>query len=403
MSDKAKKILTIILIPILILCMVSIAFYVVIASFFKKTINTVVEVGAIRDTYVWEVNYWSNENNNGVELLDIRINGFLDENQIDAENPILYSKGIQIVGEGQNSIKINGTDVATAGTVGNYVGTVLFWFWGIFSGYDYNIQYNPNYKAYYYDSQNNVSFSSIEKLNSDTYFKIPITVDGQEELFLMKLLGQSKEPTRTEGSVYERRYYENYNINYLCSKILDISRSNSVNDDATGPLLVDFGNCFTYRKYSDTAGSWITETNTDLYNTIYENFCTIDLTVHEDGANKAEDSMFGMIANSADYENVSEDYVDNFFVGHQVIDFTESNFTSLNGEFDLNETSAKFLSNNKDLYINVIIDTDKLAETEVEFNNLSANYISKYATRTVSFKLKSVNSSGETIYTEVQL
>lgn len=403
MNDKAKKIGLIALVVVWVLCLLSISFYCLVASVFKKTVNTTVEAGAIADTYIWEVEYWSNKNKNGVELLDIRINGFIDENQIDVENPILYSKGIQIVGDEYGSIKINGTDVATAGTVGNYIGTVVFWFWGIFSGYDYNIQYNSNYKSYYYDTQNGVSFDSIKELSEDTYFKVPITTDGQSELYLMKLLGQSKEPIKTDGSIYQKRYYTNYDIYYLCSKLLDVSRHNNIVSDATGSLTAEFGDCFTYRKYSDTTGEWLTSKETDLYKVIYENFCQFKLTTHDDGANRASDSMFGMIANRADYENLPKDYVDNYFVGHQVVDFTESNFTSLNGEFDLTETSAKFLYDNKNLYINVILDVDKLAKTNVEFKNLSANYISKYATRTISFKLKSINSSGETIYTEVQL
>ena len=398
MNETAKKIGIGAIVLILVYCMLSIFFYGIVAMCFKKTVVHSVEAGPIEDTYIWEVEYWSNENGNGVELLDIRINSYLDAEQINADNPMLYSKGIQIVGNKNNSIQINGsTNMATI----DIIGSVLYgFFWG-FLGWDYTIDYYSNYKCYYYDTQNGVSFDSVENITPDTYFKVPIKSGETEELYLMKLKGLSPEPTRVDGSIFQTRYYENYDIKYAASKLLDISRHNNMGYDAEGTLIADFGDCFTYRKYSETTDKWLTETDTDLYKIIYENFCQFKLTTHSDGANYGSDSMFGLVANSADYEYLPEGYVDDYFVGRQVLSLNENNFSSIEGELVLNETTAKYLNKNKDKNISIVIDTEALKDKGITYKNISADFIAEYRSRLVSIKIKSLNDSGETIYTEV--
>lgn len=384
MNPTVKKIGIGVIVTVLIYCLLSIGFYGLVAMCFPKTVNHIVEAGAIKDTYIWEVEYWSNVNGNGVELLDIRINGFLDANQLEKEDSMLYSKGLQIVGGDNESIQFTTYTGATTGTV---LGSIFFTTWWGFVGWDYNVTYHPNLDCYYYDTQNGVSFDSINEFGVDTYFKVPIKNNGTEELYVMKLNGISPEPTSTIGSIYQSRYYDYYDINYLASKLLDVVRHNNIGYDATGTLVAEFGDCFSYRKYSDTTGEWINSKETDLYKIIKENFCEFKLTTHADGANYGSDSMFGMVANSSDFEYLPDGYIDDYFVGKQVLTLTEDNFSSNDGILVINDTTAKYLANNKDKNILVKIDTEKLNEKGITFKEMSAEFIATYRSRLVSIKI----------------
>ena len=126
------------------------------------------------DPYI-DVEYWSNKENNGVELLDIRLHGYATVEDFKKSDSVTYYKGIQIVGDSYGSIQFNESREKRPLNMFNDA----CWY-----------SFNSQKSVYYYDSQNNISFKSINNLTDEYRFKISLGSEDNAELYFMKLLGK---------------------------------------------------------------------------------------------------------------------------------------------------------------------------------------------------------------------
>ncbi len=341
-----------------------------------------------------DVEYWSNKENNGVELLDIRLHGYATAEDFEKDEPVTYYKGIQFVGDKHGSIVF---DFDTVWSISNPFGV-------IFSSSNYKTAaYKSNVKAYYYDSQNNINFKSFNELTDEYRFKVSVESGENTGLYFLKLLGQKVDSSDT--FLWHTDYYcTNFDLMYLSNKILETARANSEGNDYTGTLSIDVGTMFDYMKYSEHASEqkWASTINkeTGKVETFLQEFALVNFTVHSDGAKFASDSMFGIIADSSDFEYVNPDIKNTYLLGKQVVELTEKNFTIAETKLDFTNRTKTFLDNNN-LNISILIDLDSLNMQDIEYNGFSET-VKTYSKRITSITLKQT-VNGTTIYSEVEL
>ena len=328
---KGKIIALIIAGVMLLYSICAIALYFVITYFapekdVEMTVNTGTLVNVTNENEKWIINveYYSNHNNTGYEMLEVKFNYYMSETELNSDNPAIYSKGIQIIGNEEGSIKFNSKSYVKYDN-----------FWNRLFGINGKIhrEYSTKNSTFYYDTQNGFNFNSIEKLNSNDTFKISIGSDESAGNYLMKFLGESKLPVKDkvyETNVIESDIYETYNIDYFLCKMLAVCRQNSVGYGADGYSPLDLGNIFTYKKMVNNSypEEWLTSEKllNDKLIKNFTNYFTIRIRTHENGVTKASDSMFGMVQGKQDFEILSGALANNYFHGEQVITLTEKDF-----------------------------------------------------------------------------
>lgn len=400
MNETAKKIGIGALIVILICSIASIALYAFTLNHVKY-VDVTVEVGAFPNSsdkqYVIEVKYNSNKNKNGIELLDIRLNGYLDAKQIDVDNPRFYSKGVQFVGSDYGSINFNLAnryDNSEVDAWAELFGTPTYF-------YRY---YDSSVLPKYYDTSDGVSFSAIDKIDENSVFKIAIGNEEDSELYLMRLTGKSKTDVDTRQVLWITQHFGwRYDMNYLAMSILQVCQKNSNGQDAFGTQVVDMGDFFQFKEYDSKKTDWITSKETSNLDIDVTQYFNIHFDISSDGAQQSSDSLFGMVDGKSDFAYITDDFVNDYFVGNQVVTFTEKNFRLNDGLLSLNESSKLFLKQHEKINFNVIVDLNELQKQGVMYNGFSNDFISSYKNRIISIKLKQTDANGNITFTEVTL
>ena len=225
-------------------------------------------------------------------------------------------------------------------------------------------------------------------------FQISIGENETAENYLMKFLGLSNDLVKEQDNFYnfnnfwtDYNIYENYDINHFLFKILGVCRSNSVGYGADGYSTVDLSNIFAYQKMSNGAytGEWLTSERmmNDKIVKDFNNYFTIRIKTHENGATKASDSMFGMIEGKQDYEALAGSLADNYFHGEQTITLTEKDFDYLYVGYkkylimfkrETVDYIKKNVENNK---VNIILNLNQLENSGVYFDYVTNGIIYK--------------------------
>ena len=393
--NKLKATLISIISILMIISCLSIALY-----FYLQPIESIktYSVGTDKsgNPYIY-VEYWSNKENNGVELLDIKLSNYATVDDFSKNEPVMYSKGIQFVGNDFGSINF---DYISNSSITNpfYITFIAFPFGATNNIVSY---YVPNVNTYYYDSQNGVSFKSFEELDENYRFKISINDDGVDTLYWMKFFGDYETQPSDSAWNYVRKYYEHIDLMNFASKCLDACRSNSERADANGNLTVNVGSMFDFAKYSSISSevAWESELSTEKIKNILDDYAYINMKIHADGAKKASDSMFGIIADTSDFEYHNPDIADNYLIGKQVIELTEKHFDIANSVFDFTTRTKTYLDRNSGLNISILIDLDYLELHDLQFESFSDN-VKTYKNRITSILLKQT-VGGTVTYSEV--
>lgn len=368
----------------------AIGLYLVITYFApQKNVEITVNAGQLANVtdedekWIINVEYYSNHSNNGVEMLDVKFNYYMSDEELKSDDPSVYSKGIQIVGDKEGSIQFES----------KLTNEKLYWLNIIQKSYAYKT-YSIQQKTYYYDTQNGISYKSIDALDSKKMFQISIGENETAENYLMKFLGLSNDLVKEQDNFYnfnnfwtDYNIYENYDINHFLFKILGVCRSNSVGYGADGYSTVDLSNIFAYQKMSNGAytGEWLTSERmmNDKIVKDFNNYFTIRIKTHENGATKASDSMFGMIEGKQDYEALAGSLADNYFHGEQTITLTEKDFDYLYVGYkkylimfkrETVDYIKKNVENNK---VNIILNLNQLENSGVYFDYVTNGIIYK--------------------------
>ena len=281
-----------------------------------------------------EINYLSNENNNGLEMLEVKLNGFTDETQNN-----FTSVGLQFVADTQEdaiSFKDNLKQY-------NLIKTEKYGFLnGSVRNY-YNIFHvksiGDNSSYFEYQSSNDYDYSignSINPLNINSAFKVTVTAeDGTTDMFRLTFRGAEPDEDfflyqyNTEAGYFaayeEYQYHYDYvDYNLLASKIYEAVK-NSTYASSTYELL-QFSNFFNYEKYNGDTYSSIEESETEMVKQEIINNYVVKVSVSKDGAKMATDSMFNQVQGNASFK-ISEDLEDvDFVYGKSIIELTEKDF-----------------------------------------------------------------------------
>lgn len=398
MKNKPLKIsLIVILSVIMLFSCFSMALY-----YFMPVIeqHTTYSVGLDKNgnPYIY-VEYHSNKENNGVEVLDIKFSNYATIDDFSKNDSVMYYKGIQFVGDNYGSINF---DYSTTWSYGHHFMAVLGA--SIFGGTNNGVSsFIPNVKSYYYDSQNGVSFKSFEELDEEYRFKISIQEDDEDTLYWMKFYGNYESQESDHFLGYTRKYYENYDLMNFAAKCLDVCRTNSEKADANGNLTISVGTMFDFMPYTTyaVASKWESANNTSKVKKILEEYSYINFKIYSDGAKQASDSMFGIIADSSDFEYINPNIKDNYLFGQQAVNLTEKHFTLVDGKLDFTTKTKAFLKQNQ--YVNMIIEVDNniLKAQGITYTGF-ADDVKVYKDRIISFVVKNTQN-GQTIYSEVVL
>lgn len=288
--------------------------------------------------YFMEVNYFANENKDGLEMLEIKFNYMLDENQ---EN--FYSQGLQFASE--NLLSFGYYEFSGQGT-GEFLRETSAW-----PNYYYHYGYWCGYaggfgtKTYNYASGDDYEHTTLSTnpIGENTAFKIQLG----DELFLMefknKEVGMTDDNEMYSNEVCDlylgfynkyktNHYYSVYDYNYLSALIL---RAVKILPAGTNSAMIfEFGDLFKYSKYN--AEEEIYEEvglkeNEKLANDI-KSYYAIKVTTSANGAKTANDSLFNAINGVSGY-NSTDDYIsDDYFIGRSKLQVIENDFDLIKAE-----------------------------------------------------------------------
>lgn len=352
---------------VFIVCFVICCWYVYILEFGdEKMTSTTLNVGILEPSndeldsrYVITVDYKSNANKNGLEMMDVNFSYFTDEN---IEH--VYSQGIQYIAnnpddsiewvnfenyeerirEGINNFvnnnSFNFTDFANAMSeyfdVSTYkLGSTGWWIFGTeyYASY-FNVKTDfLTSSRYEYQSLDDYEYTgSTNPITDDSYFLLQVGEGESAEYVYMQFKGDNyikwtneddfNQDSRRIGYADSTNYYYNYNVDYLCYQIYEGIQE--LPAGTTGSYVFEFADDMFEYYYVDLDGSVGTEMSaedTEMVINRIKSYYTIYVTISADGARNSNDSMFGLLHGSSQYSvDGSSSSAGNYFQGKPVID-----------------------------------------------------------------------------------
>lgn len=294
------------------------------------------QISALEDRLLFEANYYSNKNNNGLELRELNLNYFTD-----------YT----LTTETCRSVGMQGFN-------GKVIGENPDLFLESFNSFYINDLSKMDFDFFYYfDTYDFVSWSGStiqNSLNRDTNFIIKI----DNEPYSIKLDG-TYTYYETEGYLWwEKQVPKTAKYQYT-HLFQDIMRAVKTNSEGYGSyyITLDLSSYFkTIQKYN-----YETKLFEDLPKAdIMKNYVTIKFHYYEDGAVKSSQSLFGSIACNSQYGEIDKEY----YQEKVVYNFTEEDLdlrysTTYNGYFaSLNLDTINLFKEMPETEVNVLINLD---------------------------------------------
>lgn len=318
--------------------------------------------------YFIEVNYHSNEDGNGREVLDIKFNYMLDENQT-----AFFSQGLQYVAyEGYEQ------SFETVKEIGFSSKHNAFGWLYTYTTYTVCGKY-LNYAKYNYMSSDDYEtpLLSTNPIHKDTMFKIQIG----DNLFGMKFKGETNDTGfyKSGGGVWRTEYTRNldrYDIDYFVARLFTSIKS--LPNGTSRALCFEFGDLFDYFEYSPEEGKYTSQiTDVERLKTLItdvKSYYSILVNKTADGVVCAKDSLFNMVEGNAGF-NISKVVLsDDYFVGRSIINCSLDDFNKVKiaDNYIALKLTDDFVNNfekySDKIRLNILIDLDKLKnETFVGF------------------------------------
>lgn len=326
------------------------------------------EKNELEDRYFLEVNYYSNDKENGIELQELRLNYFTSFNLLSSE---YRSTGMQYVGnyqglpldtwDGNSEFKFQ-----IFGDKNRYYGTS-----------EESVAIANNYvdkSFYYYDSTNGISFNGVSNENGSIATELKrstqfiIKIDNRAfsislDKYFDKDVGDVRNFFGIGWKVAEKynRYY--YTYGSLFQSCMQAIRTNSVGY-GDYYITVDLSSLFSIREYDLETGKFKEDNVTD----IIKNYAVLKFSYNENGARNSTQSMFGIIENSSKYD-IQEDIIDTTYWQERVCyNLNEKNF-----EYRYSDTY-------KGYFLSLSMDTKKMfanmprAKVSIDID-LQSNYL----------------------------
>lgn len=354
---KGLKIISIIISMLLVAgCLGVCIWYLYIAYMGKEKIaSTTYEVGFQTVTNedgestikpFMEINYFSNEDESGLEMFEIRFNYMLDENQ-----QSFYSQGLQYIAKSEDGeIEFEYMVDKTFAPVTTKID--IKWpfpteiFQDRMGGYVLN---EKSAEVFNYASGDDYEHTTLSTnpINNSSSFKIQIG----DELFLMKFKNykdtlRTKENyiSRTKGQeetkiVYTDFYYHDnyhyYDLGYFTKLLYEMAKSTAVGTNST--MIFEFGDLFDYYAYDEESGQYnetvVNEEKQKLIENDIKSYYAIKVSTSASGVKYATDSLFNSIKGNTGYNSTGDYIADDYFIGRSKLSVSEN-------DFDLIENNA---------------------------------------------------------------
>jgi len=365
--STAKRILSVFFVILLVLDVFAVGLIGYTIYYYRHNPPTTTAVGKV-DTLVYDVeqkyaielNLYTNDKQNGIEVKEFRVNYYIDTLIPTSETgkSEMTANNTDSVGNVSNSGIIADCfkDTYTQGV--QFIGKSIFEQEQSFDllGWRYNIMLAP-VNANFYNTSNGTSYKAINELD---YLDKWIIDFGENNLG--RITQDKGYEFISEGYLW-LKYYLHKDINVL---IRDIFRSAESLEYGKKVLVFDLSDYLTFEYFSTDDYKFHVPSTTDQH--LYIN---VLVNKSENGMINAEQSMFGLVNNNSDWSYdgvVAEDY----WTSHTGINLTEADFdvNSTTKEMTLKSSAIKYYSqfdaNTLDLTIN--IDLSKTTGTGLSKN-----------------------------------
>jgi hypothetical protein len=439
MSTQKKWIVSILTI-LLAICLAIDAWYVYIALFAPEkevhysfnVSDLVLADGTTKD--IIQVQYYANKDGSGLEMFEINFNTLMDENRQST-----YAQGLQFVaGDSDSGLdwgvyysqgsKQYFTDKKTWNLVYTKVYSV-FGSWGV-SGNTYNYASSDDY--------NTTISNDTTPLSADSKLSVTISNSGSDvDIYYMQFKGDYIKAYQSGNSILSESEMKNANENFQTRKktgngwtnfwtgakwydyfysydpywfAWDLYSKVSTGALAYGTdqyITFKYEDLFDYYKFDETTSSYVQVADEEFVkvkNWVSTNI-SIKVTVHEEGAQVASDSMFGVINDDSTFNLTGEKVYKDYFYGQNLVtadifDFDLVNVSDNNYCLKLNSSFVKFYSQYKDkIELSVCVDLDVFGSMGYEFVGFTSDSGLSDFTIYECYTVKTVD--GETVRTEV--
>lgn len=333
------------------------------------------EIDELNDRYFLEVNYYSNDKNNGIMLQELKINYFTDFNLLSSG---YRSSGMQYIGDyqglpldtwdGNSELKFQ-----VFGDKNRYYGTS-----------EESVKIANDYvdKSFnYYDFTNGINWNGITNNNGSIATELKRTTEFiikiDDRAFSIKLdkyfdkdIGDVRNIFGIGWKVGEKynRYY--YTFGSLFQSCMQAVRTNSAGY-GDYYITVDLSSLFSIKEYDLETKKFKEDNVTD----IIKNYAVLKFHYDENGARNSSQSMFGIIDNNSKYD-IEEDIVDTTYWQERMT-YNLSEMSKFNGKeiFDYRYSEVYdgyFVSLNMDIK-QLFIEMPR-AKVNITFN-LNSDYL----------------------------
>ena len=261
----------------------------------------------MKDRYFLEVNCFSNDKHNGIQLQELRMNYFTSYRLTSAD---YRSTGMQYIGnyeglpldtwDGNSEVKF----INPFGSNDRYYGTS-----------ETSVKIANDYvdkNFYYYDTTNGVSWNGVTNENGSIATELKRTTEFvikiDNRAFAIKLdkykdkdIGDVRNVFGIGwkvGDIYNRYYYTYGSLFQSCMQAV------KTNSAGYGDyyITVDLSSLFSIKEYDVETGKYKTDDVTDVIKT----YSVLKFHYDENGARTSGQSMFGIIDNNPKYDLVEE-------------------------------------------------------------------------------------------------
>lgn len=410
--EKTVKVLKLIFVPILILSILASAISILLYGyiyFFKpsKSVSYTYKVGTLKGVednnlkFVFNIRYFKNKDNSGIECFEIRNNSFIDENQIDAEQKEIIGTGIQFVNPyfeifDDSSVTFNFAD-ETAEKYKNKGKIVR------------SFAYAPQYYLYttfandtmLTESNNFMTTKEIKKYvkesgssddeevktyrqgllsNLTLYQNHLLKINLEDNLYMIKFKNEFQFSYREHHifGINDKVYGFQQTFMNLCLKLYTALENHKEGEDQV--VLMELSDYFDFLRYNEEAETYemMTEDQQEQLAKLkkYVNsYFAIKLDVYNYGLTKAGESLFKCIKGLSSYNTSGSSNSSDYFVGQTRVMLTEKNFefrlydceSNLKGYYIvLKDDIRKYYSKIKDIILDIEINMTNLEKYSVE-------------------------------------
>lgn len=415
--STGKKIGISIGVLVFILCLAVCCWYVYILEYgADKLTSTVINPGVLQtqdgsSKYVIEVDYKANQNGNGLELFDIKLNYFTDSSREHT-----YTQGIQYVANNpedkiewvdyedysdylNNVVKdyLKDKDSVDLDEFSEYISknfktttyTLKNTGWWVF-GTDYKASYYNVFadatltSRYEYEALDDNHFTgSTNPISAESSFLLQVG-ENSDEFIRMKFKGDnyiewtSKDEFKNDNSriAYsgDTNYYYNYNVDYLAYTIYQAIQE--LPAGTQGAYVFEYGDIFNYFEGAEE-GNEINKEDTDKVTNEIKSYYTIYVKISADGARNSKDSSFGILHGSPTFTlDGSGSSAGDYFQGKAVINLDVYDFELVLLTDDYYGLRLKqsfideYLPYAKNIYLSITIDVSIIENAGYKYSGL---------------------------------